>query len=80
MDKTQLDPITGLAADLEGLSAQMWQASDRTRNLSKLLLLVQGQDERLLEMLDTAITYLQAERSKIAARLASEIKEAGVRE
>lgn len=77
MDTTkQLDPVTGLAAELDGLSAQLWTASDRTKTLVHLMLLVQGQDERLLEMIDTTITHLQAERAKIAGRLSSEIKEA----
>ena len=71
-----LDPVTGLAAAVEGLSATFWQASDDTRKMAKLLLIVQGQDQRLLDQLDTIIAQLQAERDKIAARLANEIAEA----
>lgn len=71
-----LDPVTGLAAAVEGLSATFWQASDDTRKMAKLLLIVQGQDQRLLDMLDTTIAQLQAERAKIAARLANEIASA----
>lgn len=75
MTQSQIDPVTGLAAELDGLSAQLWTASDRTKNLVHLMLLVQGQDQLLLGMIDEAITHLQDYRTKIAARLASETAE-----
>ena len=71
-----LDPVTGLAAELSSLSASLWTASDRTKNLVHLMLLVQGQDQLLIDMIDVAIVDLQDYRAKIAARLANEMKEA----
>jgi hypothetical protein len=66
------DPVYQLALEVDALSAQHWKSYTETRDLSKLILYVQGQDQRLLDMLDTTIKHLQAERDKIAARMAGE--------
>jgi hypothetical protein len=66
------DPVYQLALEVDALSAQHWKMYSDSRDLGKLILIVQGQDQRLVDMLDTTIAHLQAERDKIAARMAGE--------